>query len=159
MITDATKAMLMQKTDSVVVILPVVSDKILFQLRDFKKEIVLPGQWGFFGGSINEGETPLEAAFREIKEELCIAPRCMCLLGEDKPLDNVTAYLFSFELKEHLSQFELQEGVDFGLVSLDDIKKKQFYSKKQRSFYPIIALSFVQRTARKALMYKYYRKI
>lgn len=32
----------------------------------------LPPPWGFFGGGLEEGETPLEAVIRETKEELDI---------------------------------------------------------------------------------------
>tara|TARA_Y100000310_G_C20165400_1_gene571120 strand:+ start:81 stop:470 length:390 start_codon:yes stop_codon:yes gene_type:complete len=43
--------------------------KILLQHRadDVKR---FPGKWGFFGGGIEEGETPEEAVKRETKEEL-----------------------------------------------------------------------------------------
>jgi len=40
------------------------------QLRDFKFYIVYPGMWGFFGGSIEDGEDPKEAAMRELFEEI-----------------------------------------------------------------------------------------
>ena len=45
--------------------------KILMQLRDDGggKEIPFPNAWNFPGGLVEDGETPLEAAVREIKEE------------------------------------------------------------------------------------------
>ena len=45
-------------------------EKILLQLRDDKPTIHDPGKWGTFGGGIEEGETPLQGAIRETKEEL-----------------------------------------------------------------------------------------
>jgi len=43
--------------------------KILLQHRSEDAER-FPGLWGCFGGGIEDGETPLEAARRETKEEL-----------------------------------------------------------------------------------------
>ena len=44
--------------------------KVLFQLRDNKKDIPNPNLWSIFGGGINNSEKPKEAAVREILEEL-----------------------------------------------------------------------------------------
>ncbi|MBU0648209.1 NUDIX domain-containing protein [Patescibacteria group bacterium] len=43
--------------------------EILLQHRDEDADL-LPGHWGFFGGEIEKGETPLEAVSRETQEEL-----------------------------------------------------------------------------------------
>lgn len=43
--------------------------KILLQHRTEDADR-LPGYWGFFGGGIDEGETPEQAVRRETKEEL-----------------------------------------------------------------------------------------
>ncbi len=48
------------------------SGKLLVQQRDDIPGIVNPGMVGTFGGGGHEGETPEEAAIREIKEELNI---------------------------------------------------------------------------------------
>ncbi len=45
------------------------SGDLLLQLRDDIPGIVNPGMIGTFGGGGIEGETPLEAALREVKEE------------------------------------------------------------------------------------------
>ena len=44
--------------------------KIGLQLRDTKSEIQLSGMVASFGGHMEDGETPIEAFTREIKEEL-----------------------------------------------------------------------------------------
>jgi len=52
---------------SVIILLK--EDKLLIQHRaeDAKRS---PGLWGLFGGGIEEDETPLDAVFRETKEEI-----------------------------------------------------------------------------------------
>lgn len=47
--------------------------RVAWQLRDDKPEIVWPNSWALFGGTIEEGEEPAEAAVREVAEELTIA--------------------------------------------------------------------------------------
>ena len=43
--------------------------KFLFFLRDNKPTIVNPNMWGLLGGKIEDGEQPIEAIQRELKEE------------------------------------------------------------------------------------------
>lgn len=45
------------------------NDTALLQLRDDKPDIRASNQWVFPGGHVNHGETPLEAAARELFEE------------------------------------------------------------------------------------------
>ena len=45
---------------------------IFMQMRDEHAKR-WPNTWGFFGGALEEGETPLDAVKREIEEELSIA--------------------------------------------------------------------------------------
>jgi 8-oxo-dGTP pyrophosphatase MutT (NUDIX family) len=49
--------------------------RYLMQLRDDKPGLLLAGHWGFFGGSIDPGESAAEALRRELAEELEFAPR------------------------------------------------------------------------------------
>lgn len=140
-----------QRAADVVVVLPLMAGRVLFQLRDFKEGIILPGQWGFFGGSVDNGELPIDAAFREIQEEICITPSCLCYLGSDFPIDGVLAHIFSFNLDIPLSSINLHEGSDFALISLEDLVKKNFFSARLKKHCPIISLPFIARTMKKAL--------
>ena len=53
----------------------------LLQLRDDIPGIVHPGTWGLFGGHLDPGETPEQAAIRELQEELCITPTDISRVG------------------------------------------------------------------------------
>jgi 8-oxo-dGTP diphosphatase len=44
--------------------------RLLIYLRDDDPHIPFPNHWDFFGGHVEEGETPEEAVAREVKEEL-----------------------------------------------------------------------------------------
>ena len=44
--------------------------RLLIYLRDDKPQIPFPNHWDFFGGHLEEGETPEQALVREVKEEL-----------------------------------------------------------------------------------------
>ena len=45
------------------------SGRVLLQMRDDIEGIIAPGRWCFFGGELDPGETPVEAAARELEEE------------------------------------------------------------------------------------------
>ncbi len=47
--------------------------RVLMQLRDDNPKIMFPGHWGLTGGGAHPGETPEQAARREIQEETGIA--------------------------------------------------------------------------------------
>ncbi len=43
--------------------------RVLLQLRDDRPDIMFPGHWGITGGAAEDGETPEQAALREVREE------------------------------------------------------------------------------------------
>ena len=66
--------------------------RLLIYLRDNKLEIPFPNHWDFFGGHLEEGETPEQALLREVKEELGVElkawrffRRYQCLSGDVYP--------------------------------------------------------------------------
>ncbi len=115
--------------------------KLLFQLRDNKKNIPNPNKWGIFGGGIEKNETPKKAALRELKEELNFA------LKEKEltklivlPTPGKKYYLFFIKLKRNL-KFKLNEGASMRFMS-----RKELFSKNNVvpvvktffRFYPLI---------------------
>lgn len=52
------------------VILETVDGKLVFQIRSNKPEVFHAGEISIFGGGIEQGEGPVDAAVREIEEEL-----------------------------------------------------------------------------------------
>jgi 8-oxo-dGTP pyrophosphatase MutT (NUDIX family) len=56
--------------DAVAALLILEGGRYILQLRDPKPEIFYPDHWGCFGGALSEGESPMDALRRELREEL-----------------------------------------------------------------------------------------
>ena len=85
----------------------------------------LPGYWAFFGGKVEEGETPREAAVREVFEELefvSIKPlramRQRFVLSGRKMMKNVF-----MEYCKDKSKLRLNEGQGWGWFGLAEMHK------------------------------------
>lgn len=141
-----------EKLDAAV-ILPFRDDRILLQLRDFNKDIIHPGKWGFFGGSIEKGELPEEAAKRELWEEISFKPKIINLLGrfQIKSEYNKYAYVYYCKLDLSLEELKLGEGLDFGLFTLSEISTKKLYSKRMNKYLPLVNTPFVLNTIKMVL--------
>ena len=103
--------------------------KFLMQLRDDIPGIIYPGCWGFFGGHIEEGETPEVALKRELEEEIgYVPPQVSPFIIERE--GNVIRNIFHGELTVELKDLVLGEGWDLGLVRVEDIQEGSCYSPK-----------------------------
>lgn len=60
----------MVPADAVAALLMLEGGRYILQLRDPKPEIFYPDHWGCFGGAVSDGESPVEALRRELREEL-----------------------------------------------------------------------------------------
>jgi 8-oxo-dGTP diphosphatase len=110
----------------------------LFQLRDFKPFIVHPGHWGAFGGEIDSGETPFQAAKRELNEEIGHVPQSIHFFKNVESEEyKIYTHLFYAEIKVPFDQLELMEGADMGTFSREDILKGNLYSQNFKSLYPV----------------------
>lgn len=143
------------KSKEVVVILPYVYDKVLMQLRDMKKGINFPGCWGFFGGSIDEGETPEDASKRELLEEIGYKPAVMYKMGFDvvRDLGNLSIHAYCCPLTIPIEKIDLQEGMDLGLFSLEEIMTKELHSRKMERSFPVIESPYLVDTIIKLDLY------
>lgn len=84
-----------------------------------------PPPWGFFGGGIEEGETPIEAVVRETFEELSVKIKEDQLeyLGEFRFVskESGTIYLshvYLWRTEHQIKDFTLMEGSDLKYVSI-----------------------------------------
>ncbi len=138
------------KQKEVVVILPYVGGKVLMQLRDFNPDILYPGKWGFFGGSIEEGELPYEAAKRELREEIGYEPDILYELnsGPIPDLSSTISHSFFCQLKVSLDQLVLHEGYDLGLFSLNEIMANNLYSGRRKESVPVIPSLYISDSVR-----------
>jgi len=128
----------------VVTILPYYNNKILLQLRDFKEDIYCPGMWGFFSGSIEEGELPLVAAKRELFEEINYVPNNIKFLGcFEIPLEYKNASIYYFHLDIPIEKLILNEGADLGFFSYEEIVLNKLISKKFKKEYSLINSEFI----------------
>lgn len=104
---------------------------LLLQLRDDSPAIFFPNRWGFFGGAIEQGETPKDAVAREVEEELTLAVDknrfCDCGKIEIQISDfSLFRYFFFLKLSPHeIATIKLTEGKEFGIFSPCEIKSLQ----------------------------------
>ena len=110
---------------------------VLFVLRDNEGRILLqkrdnrapkyPGMWGFFGGSIEEGESPEQALRREALEELSLKNVKFRFFGryKIKESDGLNEKFLFVALLDvplgHLRKNQ-KEGETLGMFSFDDLK-------------------------------------
>jgi len=140
-----------------VIVLPYIGNKVLMQLRDFKQGINFPGFWGFFGGTVEDGESPEYAAERELFEETGFKPASMHKLGSSilPELDNPIIHYYYCKFTTSIDKIQLNEGLDFALVQFEEVLSGRIYSKKEKRFFPLAAHSFT----RDVVMKKFLNKI
>ena len=98
--------------------------RLLIYLRDDKPEIPFPNRWDFFGGHVEEGETPEQALVRELKEELEVDlpewkffRRYECLTGDAYPN---TKYIYHARIDKTPDELVLHEGQRLAAITIDE---------------------------------------
>ncbi|WP_017306299.1 NUDIX hydrolase [Spirulina subsalsa] len=114
--------------------------RFLMQLRDDLPTILYPGYWAFFGGHLEPGETPAEGLKRELWEEIRYTlthdPYKFGCYSDQR----VIRHVFALPLTVSLTDLQLCEGQDWGLLSLADIERGACFSSKANSVRPISPL-------------------
>lgn len=91
--------------------------RVLLQHRDDRPDIRWPGAWAIFGGHVEPGETPEEAARREIEEEVGLrlpGPLALVYHGDDGDRER---FMFAAPLACEPEELTLGEGQGLGLFS------------------------------------------
>jgi 8-oxo-dGTP pyrophosphatase MutT (NUDIX family) len=111
-------------------------DRYLMQLRDDIPTIVYPGQWTFFGGHLEPGESPEIGVWRELAEEIQYRPPWLKLF-ERRITDTVVRNVFYGPLTVPPENLTLCEGWDLGLWTVADIQRGDRYSQQAQQHRPI----------------------
>jgi 8-oxo-dGTP diphosphatase len=83
---------------------------------------------GLFGGSIEPGETPLEAAFRELGEETSLKTSkedLKFVFEADMPTESGLAHSHVFTLAIPKAEFNIYEGSGFEVMTRDAFLKRR----------------------------------
>ena len=104
--------------------------RLLIYLRDNKPDIPFPDHWDFFGGHVEEGETPEQAMVREVKEELGIDlgqwkffRKYICEEGDVYP--NVK-HIYWAKIDKRAHELTLYEGQRLMAIRADERRDVRF---------------------------------
>jgi 8-oxo-dGTP diphosphatase len=104
--------------------------RLLIYLRDDNSNIPFPNHWDFFGGHVEDGETPEQALVREVKEELGVELTdwnffriYVCTHGDAYP--NVK-YVYWAKVDAGPEELTLHEGQELKSIGVKDRKGIRF---------------------------------
>ena len=129
---------MIKKTNHAVKAVIYSDDKFLLQLRDQKQGIFYPGVWGLFGGSVDDGEKPIDALKRELFEEIGLEIKDAKLLfswNHDKY--NSILHFFLVPLTVELEKLCLNEGQRMDLFSIEQINMLQITPSLKKNIHKI----------------------
>ena len=92
---------------------------VLLQLRGCKPGVYAAGRWDIFGGHIEAGESPEEAAVREMAEELGLELEGPLELVVRRVDDGRERFFFAAPLTVSLDAIRLGEGDGMALIAVE----------------------------------------
>jgi len=112
--------------------------EFLLQLRDFDASILHPGHWGGFGGHREPEETPVEAMYRELNEELGFRPQRLEFVRRVwVERDDAETYVFACPVLPAVCEFTLGEGQEICWFKSTDILAGALPSQKWQRSFPV----------------------
>lgn len=124
-------------------------NELLLQKRSETKR-VYPGMWAITGGAVDSGELPIEALYREVKEELGITilpEETELLMSLQRTYDFVDIYLVrkDFDIKDVTMQPE--EVTEVKWITINEFKALIAENKlpPSNAFYSDFALKLIER--------------
>ena len=96
--------------------------RVLLQHRDDKPEIRFPGAWAIFGGHVEDGEEPEEAARREMEEELGLRLEGPLTLAHHSVREDRERFFYAAPLPVPPEELTLHEGQGMALLSREDLE-------------------------------------
>jgi len=107
-------------------------EKKIFMLhRDDIPNIEIPNKWSFVGGALDRGETPLEGAIRETKEEIDFDATDVKLFKEYDDLA-IKRYVYVATIDKKISELNLTEGDDMGFFTVEEALKMDISRNTKR---------------------------
>lgn len=98
--------------------------QVLLQQRDDNPAIRYPAHWSLFGGTIEDGESPVAAVAREVKEEIDFEMQNFGLFREFVQ-NNKREFAFAGEISAGLDQLTLSEGQGMNFFYPSQLKELQ----------------------------------
>ena len=105
-----------QREVSVLIPYKINNDEIFVYLQKREKDRkVLPDHFAFFGGRIEEGETPEQTLEREIQEEMCFTPKDYIFLEKyyflENPVSGWIAHVYYLKVDDNFEKvIKIMEG-------------------------------------------------
>lgn len=101
-------------------------DEVLLQQRDDKPDLRYPGHWTFFGGAVEDNESPDEAIRRELVEELKLSLEPRFWMHYECPARTIpgqvvtTNFMYVTRFNRDLDTLTLLEGQDMRYFAAED---------------------------------------
>lgn len=128
------KEFLIEKSFSIIIFCDENNNVLLQERKAISK---IGEEWGFFGGKIENLESPEEALKREVKEELVYDLKSEFeFIGsvdiKSKSKLKTKEYVFVSKLGDKLGSFTQREGDQMKLFSIDEARKLKMYDSKDK---------------------------